>query len=48
MGEENLGKVVQRIEQIKNSNAMRITKTPQPKNGEVVVNRQGDRINLSE
>lgn len=48
MGNQNLGKLVQHVQQAKSSNVMRAAKTPQPRKGEMVRNRQGDRINLSE
>ncbi len=48
MSEHNLGKLVQHVQQAKSNNVARASRTPQPRRGEMVRNRQGDRINLSE
>lgn len=48
MDNQNLGKLVQRRQQVKSSNVMRVSSANQPRRGETVRNRQGDSINLSE
>lgn len=48
MDNQNLGKMVQRMQQARERGAMRSSRISQPRRGESVRNRQGDRINLSE